>query len=98
MHKQLMLPPGTEEDATTCDVDVLNALLRGDTVLLPARTSRHSPTAGYVRTTYDAAEVDLIAGYCPELDQVYVVPIADVGGQTMLSLRIGPTRNNQRNH
>jgi Domain of unknown function (DUF2383) len=30
MHKLVMLPPGTGEDATTCDVDVLNALLRGE--------------------------------------------------------------------
>jgi Domain of unknown function (DUF2383) len=30
MLKQLMLPPGLEDDTATCDVDVLNALLRGE--------------------------------------------------------------------
>ena len=77
-------------------VQCKSAPLRGDTIHLPTRTSRHSPTAGYVRTTYDPLEVDLIAGYCPELDRVYVVPIADVRGQTMLSLRLNPAKNNQR--
>ena len=72
------------------------APLRGDIVHLPARTNRFTPATGYVRGTYTDRDIDLLAGYCPELDRVYVVPIRDVAGRTMLSLRLKPTRNNQR--
>src|SRR4051794_29119200 len=53
------------------------------------------PGNGYVRTTYTAAELDIIAIYCPDLDQVYALPIADLEGQTSLPLRVAPSRNNQ---
>ncbi len=42
---------------------------------------------GYVRTTYAAAEVDLIAAYCAELDRVYVLPIVEFAEQSMVHLR-----------
>jgi hypothetical protein len=56
---------------------------------------RHTPRSGYVRTTYSADEVDLIAIYVAKLDRVLAVPIADVEGQHHVHLRLAPARNNQ---
>ncbi len=64
-------------------------------VRVSTRTSRHSPIRGYVTSTYAANEVDLVAGYCAELDRVYVLPANIFGGQTMVYLRLKPARNNQ---
>ena len=64
-------------------------------VRVHTRTSRHTPGRGYVRTTYSASEVDAVAGYCRDLDKVYLLPAAIFEGQTMVSLRLEPTRNNQ---
>ncbi len=58
--------------------------------------SRLTPGRGYVRSTYSADEIDLIAIYCPQLDKVFVVPIADVEHGCTLYLRVEPSRNNQR--
>ncbi len=71
------------------------AALRDGVVRINTRTSRHSPVHGYVRTTYAATEIDAIAGYCGELDRVYLLPAAIFDGQTMVYLRLEPARNNQ---
>ena len=42
---------------------------RGDVIIVPTRTSRHTPR-GYVRTKYAASEVDAIAVYCHETGAV----------------------------
>jgi PD-(D/E)XK endonuclease len=60
-------------------------------------TSRHTPR-GYLRTTYSAEEMDAIAIYAPDTDKCYLVPIREVEGLTMISLRVGPTGNNQAMH
>jgi prevent-host-death family protein len=57
--------------------------------------SRHTP-AGYVRTTYSKDEVDAVAIYCAELDEVFLVPIAVAAGRSAIRLRIEPPRNSQR--
>lgn len=57
-------------------------------------TSRHTPH-GYIRTTYTADEIDAIAAYAPDTDRCYLLPVSEVEGRTVLSLRLGPTRNNQ---
>ena len=57
--------------------------------------SRHTP-AGYVRTTYSTEEVDAIAVYSAELDEVFLVPIDVVAGRSAVRLRIDPPRNAQR--
>lgn len=71
------------------------ASLRDGYVQVSTRTNRHSPSRGYIAGTYSPEEVDLVAGYCAELDRVYVLPIADVAGLTMVHLRLTATRNNQ---
>ena len=70
------------------------AQLLGDVLSIRIRTSRYTPN-GYVRTTYDASEIDAVAAYSPDLDECYFIPIAKVAGQTQLYLRLRPTRNNQ---
>jgi PD-(D/E)XK endonuclease len=80
-----------------------NALLRtqvkwanreGDVVIVRGQTCRHTPN-GYVRTRYSAAEIDGIAAWCPETDDCYFVPAAEIAGRAGFSLRLAPARNNQ---
>jgi PD-(D/E)XK endonuclease len=71
------------------------AARKGDVVVVRIRTSRYTPN-GYVRTTYDASEVDAIGVYCPELEACYLLPIAEFDGQGYAHLRLSRTRNKQR--
>jgi prevent-host-death family protein len=57
--------------------------------------SRHTP-AGYVRSTYSEDEVDAVAVYCHDLDEVFLVPIELVAGRSAVRLRIDPPKNAQR--
>lgn len=72
------------------------ASLRGEVVKVHLGSSYHSPTRGYVRTTYGADEVDAIAAYCHDLGKCYLLAIADFAGMNAVHLRLGPARNNQR--
>ena len=58
------------------------------------RTCRLTPR-GYVRTTYDASEVDAFGLYCAELDECYLIPLSDVAGQSKVQLRLTPAANGQ---
>ena len=71
------------------------ATSNGETVEIRCRTSRRT-SSGYLRTTYDATEVDAIAGYCAALDECWIVPIADIRGRAALRLRLSAAKNNQR--
>jgi hypothetical protein len=93
-------------DGARCDLvfDTGERLLRvqckwaarhGDVIVIPLRTSRHSPSLGYVRTTYCAAEVDGIAAYCRELDRCFFLPIEEFERRTSARLRLAPARNGQ---
>jgi hypothetical protein len=68
--------------------------LRGETFTARCITSRYTPR-GYVRTTYSRDEVDAIAVYVPDIDKCYLIPIAEAEGCGSVSLRLGPTGNNQ---
>jgi hypothetical protein len=70
------------------------ASLRGCVLSARTTTSRHTPR-GYLRSTYTATEVDAIAAYSPDTARCYLIPIEDVEGRAEISLRLGPTRNNQ---
>ena len=63
-------------------------------LIVNTRTCRHTPN-GYVRSRYDASEVDAIAAYAPDTDRCYLMPIADVGGRTVVHLRVERAANNQ---
>jgi hypothetical protein len=57
-------------------------------------TCRLTPR-GYIRTTYDASEVDAFALYCADLDECYLIPLGDVEGQSKVQLRLTPAANGQ---
>jgi hypothetical protein len=58
------------------------------------QTSRCTP-AGYIRTSYTAAEVDVIAAYSPEIHRSFLIPISEVSERRSVHLRLEPTKNNQ---
>jgi hypothetical protein len=57
-------------------------------------TSRYTPR-GYVRTSYNAEEIDAIGAYSPELRRCFLIPVDEVSGHRALHLRVDPTKNNQ---
>jgi prevent-host-death family protein len=65
-------------------------------VKMGLHSSRHSASAGYIRTSYREHEVDLVAGYCADLDRCYLLPIALVAGRRAIYLRVSPPKNGQR--
>jgi prevent-host-death family protein len=71
------------------------AAKRGEVVCVQSSTSYHSPTQGYVKTTYGPAEVDAVAGYCQDLDRCYLLPIELCAGRNQIHLRLSRARNNQ---
>jgi PD-(D/E)XK endonuclease len=75
-------------------VQCKSASRRGDVIVVATRTSRRTPR-GYIRTTYDASEVDAIAIYCPDTQACYFVPIEEVRGRWEVRLRLARARNNQ---
>lgn len=42
-------------------------------------------------------DADLFAIYCPQLDKIYIVPVADAGRAT-IHLRINPAKNGQKSN
>ena len=83
-----------EIDGRFLRVQCKTGTLNDDVITASLRTCRHTPQ-GYVRTTYDASEVDVVAVYCPDNGGCYLVPLADVRGRGNLHLRLAPARNNQ---
>lgn len=67
----------------------------GNAVLVQLAGSRLTPT-GYVRSTYKADEVDLVAVYCGSLDRCYLLPERLFAGKSAVQLRLNPARNGQR--
>jgi PD-(D/E)XK endonuclease len=51
--------------------------------------SRHTP-GGYVTSTYSADEVDAVAVYCGDLEDVFLVPVELIAGKRQLHLRLDP--------
>jgi hypothetical protein len=71
------------------------AVQRGDVVEIRTGTARRGPD-GFIRTTYTPDEVDAIVGYCAALDRSYLLPISIAAGRRVFSLRLQPSKNNQR--
>ena len=71
------------------------AVKRGDVIVVNCRTCRRGAD-GFIRSSYNRDEVDLIAAYCGDLDQCYVIPPTLFDGRPAVSLRLAPARNNQR--
>jgi hypothetical protein len=69
---------------------------RGDVINIRLRSSYHSPTRGYVTTTYSDSEIDAVAVYCGELSRCYLLPVSLIAGRGSIALRLSPPRNCQR--
>ncbi len=83
--------------------DVAGALLRVQckwaarkrgVIVINTRCTRLTPR-GYVRSTYSAAEIDLIAAYSPDTDRCYLLPIEEVGARQVVHLRLIAAANHQ---
>lgn len=97
--------PMTEHGRYDLIIGVKDRLLRvqckwascqGDVIYVRVKSARHSPTRGYIVTTYDRTEIDAVAVYCGELDRCYLLPVHLIEGCGVITLRLKPTRNNQR--
>jgi hypothetical protein len=67
----------------------------GEVIVVRCYSCRRSRT-GLLKRTYTRTEIDAIAAYCAELDTCYFLPMDLFDGRSHVSLRLGPTRNNQR--
>ena len=67
---------------------------RGD-VLVVAFVSRRRSADGFVQKRYERNEVDAFAAYSAELDRCYFLPFDNFTQRRGVSLRLGPTQNNQ---
>jgi hypothetical protein len=71
-------------------------LIRGAIVFRPHRLRAARRETGWVREVRDYyGDIDLFGVYCPEYDRVYLVPIEDIAGKLVCSLRVEAARNNQ---
>ena len=100
-----VLKPLTEHERYDLVLGVTGRLFRiqckwgsrqGDVITVRLRSSYHSPTRGYVTTTYGSSEIDAIAVYCEALERCYLLPIELVAGRGAVTLRLSPARNHQR--
>ena len=82
-------------DGRLIRVQCKSAPVRGDVVVVRARTNRRAPE-GFRHGTYSADEVDVIAAYAPTLKRCFAVPIQTFGESGSLYLRLSPPRNGQR--
>ena len=71
------------------------ATLQNDAVIVRCYSCRRSPE-GLIRRRYTTDEIDAFAAYCMEIDRCFYLPIARFPGHTVIHLRLGPARNNQR--
>lgn len=72
------------------------ASCRDDVIEVRLKSSYHSPTRGYVVSTYNSSEIDAVGIYCGDLDRCYLLPIELAAGRGALRLRLQKARNNQR--
>jgi hypothetical protein len=70
------------------------AVRRDQVVVIPCRTARRGPN-GYIRTNYSRDDVDLVIGYCADVDRSYVLTPELFEGHPMVQLRLAPAKNNQ---
>jgi prevent-host-death family protein len=68
---------------------------RGGVVAVHLGGSYLTP-GGYVRSTYRADEIDVIAAYCGDIGECYLLPIDLVAGQHLIHLRLALPKNRQR--
>ncbi len=69
--------------------------LKGEVVAIHVGTCRLTPK-GYIRTSYQPSEVDLVGVYCGDLDRCFLLPVSVVAEKTVVHLRLAPPLNGQR--
>jgi hypothetical protein len=67
----------------------------GDVLVVRCYSCRRAKE-GFCKRRYGPEEIDALAAYSPDLDRCFYVPVEMIAGRFDLRLRIGPTRNNQR--
>jgi PD-(D/E)XK endonuclease len=70
------------------------AVLRGEVIVIRCYSCRRSAT-GLVKRPYAAEDVDAFAAHCAALRRTFLLPMAWMGGRTVVQLRLRPTINNQ---
>ena len=80
----------------SCASNAKWARKRGEVVQIHLATSRHTPLNGYIRSKYEADEIDAIAAYCGDLDQCYLFPIEELAGRSAIFLRLKPAKTINR--
>jgi prevent-host-death family protein len=88
----LVIEAGTQPLRVQCKW----ASLSDGVIQVRLRRCSHSPTRGYIRSSYRPDEIDAIGAYCDAVDRCFLIPAGVVEGQDWLSLRVEPTRNGQR--
>jgi hypothetical protein len=48
------------------------------------RTTRHTPTRGYVNANYGTGEIDAVAVYCDKPRECYLLPVSLVEGKSYI--------------
>ena len=100
-----VLKPLTEHERYDLVLEIQGRLIRvqckwgsrkRDVICVRVSSSYHSPTRGYVKSTYDESQIDALAVYCEDLDRCYLLPVSMVAGRQLLHLRTSAPRNNQR--
>ena len=84
-----------EVGARLLRVQCKSAPLRGEVVVMRARTCRRT-AAGFEHGTYSPDEIDVIAGFAPELKRCFAVPITAFPASGSMYLRLARARNGQR--
>ena len=84
-----------ERDGRLLRVQCKWAVLSRGAVVVRCYSARRGPDGMIVRG-YTASEVDVIAAYCAETNQSYVLTPADFTGRRAVYLRVSPSLNNQR--
>jgi hypothetical protein len=68
---------------------------QGEAIVVRCYSNRRA-REGLRRRCYTADEIDAFAAYCPDLDRCYFIPFGEIPARSQILLRLGPTRNNQR--
>jgi hypothetical protein len=67
----------------------------GDVIAVRTYSSRRAGN-GFRKRSYTGAEVGVIAVYCHDVDQCYLLQLDHFDGRKQFDLRLAPSRNNQR--
>jgi PD-(D/E)XK endonuclease len=71
------------------------AAIANDVLIVRCYSSRRA-REGMRKRPYTADEIDAFAAYSADLDRCYFIPIRQFPRRAQICLRLGPTRNNQR--